>query len=88
MGTGIGIGLVFNGKPVHGLVHGEGGHMKIKLHKSDVDFKGCCPYHEACLEDLCSNNSIVKRLGLESESELPALSDDHEVWPVIAYYLA
>lgn len=29
VGTGIGIGLVFNSLPIHGLVHGEGGHMRI-----------------------------------------------------------
>lgn len=30
VGTGCGIGLIINGKTVHGLVHPEGGHMKYK----------------------------------------------------------
>ena len=87
VGTGIGVGLVFHGKPVHGLVHGEGGHMRVAIHPKDKDFEGNCPFHGNCLEGLCSNNAIVKRLGLNNEKDLPALDDENEVWDIIADYL-
>lgn len=31
VGTGIGLGLIVNGKMVHGLVHPEGGHVSVPL---------------------------------------------------------
>jgi fructokinase len=33
VGTGIGLGLIVNGKTVHGLVHPEGGHIKVPILK-------------------------------------------------------
>ena len=29
VGTGVGVGLVFNGEMLHGLLHGEGGHISV-----------------------------------------------------------
>lgn len=66
VGTGIGIGLVINGQVVHGLIHPEGGHVKVPIHAGDKDFKGVCPFHGNCLEGLCTNVSIKERLGLAS----------------------
>ena len=31
VGTGIGIGLIINGKTVHGMMHPEGGHVRIPI---------------------------------------------------------
>ena len=44
VGTGIGGGVVCNGKPLHGLVHPEVGHMRIPRTDPDKEkFPGICP---------------------------------------------
>jgi fructokinase len=45
VGTGVGIGLIINGKCVHGMVHPEGGHVSVKRVERDREFKGTCPFH-------------------------------------------
>ncbi|WP_234028225.1 ROK family protein [Qipengyuania aquimaris] len=84
VGTGIGGGLVINGKPVHGAAHPEMGHIFPRRHASDTSFKGICPAHGDCLEGLACGPAIIERWG-HSLSELP---DDHEALDVIASYIA
>lgn len=69
VGTGIGIGLVINGKAVHGLVHPEGGHIKVPILKEDQEFPGVCMFHGNCLEGLSTNVSIAKMKGLSDVEE-------------------
>lgn len=87
VGTGVGIGLSLDGKPVHGLLHPEGGHIYVPLHEDDKEYKGVCPFHENCIEGLITNYSIAKRKNVQI-SELKDLSDDDKVWNIIGYYLA
>ena len=63
MGTGIGVGIVVNGEMVHGLIHPEGGHIRVPILEADKDFNGVCSYHGNCLEGLCTNVAIAKRFG-------------------------
>jgi len=87
VGTGVGVGVVVNGKPVHGLIHPEVGHVSPPRHPSDTAFKGTCPYHSACVEGLVSSGALSSRVGIPA-SELASLPDDHPVWELIGFYLA
>lgn len=84
IGTGIGGGLVLDGKPVHGAAHPEIGHIYPRRHPDDVDFAGICPAHGDCLEGLACGPAIIARWGM-SLSQLPA---DHPGHTIIADYIA
>jgi fructokinase len=86
VGTGIGIGLIINGKPVHGMMHPEGGHARVTRHRDD-DYKGKCPFHNDCLEGLCATGAIVERLGLSGPEKIPELDDSAKIWDMIGFYL-
>jgi fructokinase len=68
------------------MMHPEGGHARVPLLASDP-FEGVCPFHGNCLEGLCTNVAIAKRLGLASVDDVPNLGDDHEIWNILGYYL-
>lgn len=84
VGTGVGGGLVVNGSPVHGLLHPEMGHVRVRRPPGDGDFPGVCPFHGDCLEGLASGPAIENRWGSKA-SELP---EDHEAWEYEAAYLS
>ncbi len=84
VGTGVGVGVVINGSPLHGLLHAEAGHF-ILPHDTRLDpFAGVCPYHGDCLEGLASGLSMRTRWH-QSPEELPP---DHPGWDLEAEYLA
>jgi fructokinase len=87
VGTGIGIGLITGGKMLHGLIHPEGGHVRVPILEEDKDFKGVCSYHGTCLEGLCTNVAIAMRLGLDSVDDVPNIKDEDPVWDKVGYYL-
>ncbi len=84
IGTGIGGGLVIDGKPVHGTAHPEMGHIFVRRAGPGDDWPGNCPHHGACLEGLSSGPAIIARWGA-SLSELPP---GHEAHALVAGYLA
>ncbi len=82
IGTGIGGGVLSNGKLLHGMLHPELGH--IMLPKSASDPGECvCPFHDSCLEGLASGPSIEKRWGKSGKE----LAGDSKVWELEAEYI-
>jgi fructokinase len=84
VGTGIGAGLLAEGRPVHGLVHPEVGHIRVPHDVRRDSFGGSCPVHGDCWEGLASGDAIAQRWGCDA-AELP---DEHEAWELEAEYLA
>jgi len=85
VGTGIGGGAIINGRPVHGLVHPEMGHIAVPRHPDDR-YEGRCPFHGDCLEGMASGPAIAERWGARPE-ELPG-SDVERAVDIEAWYLA
>ena len=90
VGTGIGVGLVVNGAPVHGLMHPEGGHLCVPRLASDATYPGSNPddcFGGSCAENMACSVSLAKRAGLPDTSGLAKLPDDHPAWEAAAHYL-
>ncbi|WP_061776376.1 fructokinase ScrK [Levilactobacillus senmaizukei] len=84
IGTGVGAGAIINGNFVGSMGHPEMGHVRLKRHPDDLDFKGICPFHGDCLEGLVSGPTFDARLGKPGK-DVPLT--DH-VWDILAYYVA
>ena len=84
VGTGIGIGVLANGHPLHGLVHTEAGHFAIPHDRKKDPFPGICPYHGDCLEGLASGPAIHRRWGQNAET----LVYTHPAWDLEEEYIA
>ncbi len=82
VGTGIGGGVLSNGKLLHGMMHPELGHIRIGKRDYDKGFS-VCPFHDDCLEGLASGPSIEKRWGRPGYE----LADDSRVWELEADYI-
>jgi len=83
IGTGIGGGLVVDGRPIHGLVHPEMGHVRIPVTAAG-NFQGVCPYHGNCFEGLASGPAMAARWGRPAET----LPEDHPGWEAEAEIIA
>lgn len=78
IGTGIGGGAVIDGKPLHGFMHPEMGHLMLP--RNPANPAGVCPFHGSCFEGLLSGPALAKRWSKPAE-ELPA---DHPCWAEFA----
>ena len=84
VGTGIGVGILANGHPLHGLIHPEAGHFAIPHNLQKDPFPGACPYHGDCLEGLASGPAMAQRWGQPAET----LPDHHPAWELEAEYIS
>ena len=81
VGTGIGVGILLDGRPYRGNFHLEAGHMKIPNKES---YTGVCKLHGDCWEGLASGPSMKARWGVDP-AELP---ENHEAWNIEAELLS
>lgn len=83
VGTGVGVGLIVDGKPTRGFGHCELGHIRVARLPGE-DWPGSCPFHGDCVEGLASGSALRARFG----EELDGLGADHPVWDGVAWTLA
>lgn len=88
VGTGIGGGVIIDGKPLHGLLHPEMGHVHVSRAQDragGIDtFTGICPFHGDCLEGMASGEAVAARAGRPPSD----LSPSDPIWELEAHYLA
>jgi fructokinase len=84
VGTGVGGGVLIDGRPLHGLVHPEIGHIRLPRDPVRDPFPGSCPYHGDCLEGLACGPALRQRWGQPAET----LDADHPAWALQAHYMA
>lgn len=82
VGTGVGGGLVIDGRPVHGAMHPEIGHVRLRRHPEDP-YQGRCAFHGDCAEGLASGPAILERFG----RTLGELEPGHPFRAILADYL-
>ncbi len=83
IGTGVGVGVIVDGKPHHGMLHPEGGHILLNRHPNDPMEHNFCPYHTNCMENFAAGPAIQARWGKPAAE----LADRREVWELEAYYI-
>ena len=83
IGTGVGMGIISNGKLLHGMLHPEFGHIPLTKHPED-HYEGHCPYHGTCFEGMAAGPAIEARWGQKAIT----LKDDLKVWDIEAHYIA
>src|SRR5262245_12392588 len=68
VGTGIGGGAIVEGRPLHGLLHPEMGHLPVPpARRPDGELDQTpghgCPFHPRCWEAMASGIALAHRLG-------------------------
>lgn len=82
VGTGIGGGVIMNGKILKGRLHPEIGHMNVQTSVLEPqEHFSVCNFHENCAEGKASGVAMAKRWNA-SPDEMPPLA-----WKIEAEYL-
>lgn len=70
IGTGVGGGAIVNGRPLHGLLHPEMGHLQVPAPAATgvLNARCQCPFHDSCLEGFISGPAIAARWGAKAET--------------------
>lgn len=63
IGTGVGTGIVQDGRSLMGISHFESGHILPQHDHARDPFPGICPFHGDCLEGLACGPAIERRWG-------------------------
>lgn len=84
IGTGVGGGIVFDGKINKGTFHPEMGHIGLPVINEEENKYNICPFHTNCLEGFVCGPSIKNRKGISAED----IVEDDEVWDIISHYIA
>lgn len=84
VGTGVGVGLIVNGKPTRGFAHSELGHIRVARLPGD-EWPGACPFHGGCVEGLASGSALAMRIEPRAVADL---GPDDSIWDNVAFTLA
>ena len=84
VGTGVGSGVLHQGRSIMGFSHFETGHIAVARDPAHDPYPGFCPFHGDCLEGLAAGPAITARWG----ESLSALASPHDAIALIADYIA